>query len=128
MATSYEAAAQRPRAASPGSLCSAAIRRDPTRHRVSARNLRVRAPDLLWGSPDRSLPLCSGPRGWSPGFRRRSIFLLLRKLGLDDEQTYFAQELQDRAAAKLIARFDAKPDAMHSGPGLHEDAVQRART
>lgn len=42
----------------------------------------------------------------------KRLFLLLRKLDLDDEQAYtFIQELQNMAAANLIARFEAKLDA-----------------
>ena len=45
----------------------------------------------------------------------KRLFLLLRKLGLDDEPAYtFIQELQIMAAANLIARFEAKLDAMRS--------------
>lgn len=45
----------------------------------------------------------------------KRLFLLLRKLDLDDEQAYtFIQELQNMAAANLIARFEAKLDAMRS--------------
>lgn len=42
----------------------------------------------------------------------KRLFLLLRKLDLDDDQAYtFIQELQNMAAANLIARFEAKLDA-----------------
>ena len=43
----------------------------------------------------------------------KRLFLLLRKLGLDDEQAYtFVQELQTMAAANLIARFESKLDVL----------------
>ena len=43
----------------------------------------------------------------------KRLFLLLRKLGLDDEQAYsFVQELQTIAAASLIARFESKLDVL----------------
>ncbi len=42
----------------------------------------------------------------------KRIFLLLRRLGLDDEQAYtFVQEVDNMAAANLIARFESKLDA-----------------
>ena len=43
----------------------------------------------------------------------KRLFLLLRQLGLDDEQAYtFVQELQTMAAANLIARFESKLDVL----------------
>lgn len=45
----------------------------------------------------------------------KRLFLLLRKLGLDDEQAYtFVQELQNMAAANLIARIEAKLDTQNA--------------
>ena len=45
----------------------------------------------------------------------KRLFLLRRQLGLDDEQAYtFVQELQNMAAANLIARIEAKLDAQNA--------------
>ena len=45
----------------------------------------------------------------------KRLFLLLRQLGLDDEQAYtFVQELQNMAAANLIARIEGKLDAQNA--------------
>ena len=45
----------------------------------------------------------------------KRIFLLLRKLGLDDEEAFtFFQELKNMAAANLIARFESKLDAQNA--------------
>ena len=46
----------------------------------------------------------------SPDDKR--VFLLLRKAGLDEEEAYtLVQEIQNMAAANLIARFESKLDA-----------------
>ena len=53
--------------------------------------------------------------GPSPAPDDRRLFLLLRKAGLGDRDAYtFVQELQNMAAANLIARFEAKLDAQNS--------------
>ncbi len=45
----------------------------------------------------------------------KRLFLLLRGLGLDDEQAYtFVQEVDNMAAANLIARFESKLDAQNT--------------
>ena len=42
----------------------------------------------------------------------KRLFLLLRKTGLNEEQTYtFVQELRNMAAENIIARFESKLDA-----------------
>jgi len=42
----------------------------------------------------------------------KRVFLLLCKAGLDKEEAYtFVQELENMAAANLIARFESKLDA-----------------
>lgn len=58
------------------------------------------------------MPDVTGP---PPAPDDRRLFLLLRKAGLGAEDAYtFVQELQNMAAANLIARFEAKLDAMRS--------------
>ena len=42
----------------------------------------------------------------------KRVFFLLRKTGLDEDEAYtLVQELQNMAAANLIARFESKMDA-----------------
>ena len=49
----------------------------------------------------------------SPDDKR--VFLLLRKTGLEEEEAYtLVQELQNMAAANLIARFESKLEALGS--------------
>lgn len=51
-------------------------------------------------------------------------FLALRKLGLEDEVAYtFVQNLRDMAAANLIARFEAKLDALNARLDAKLDAL-----
>lgn len=62
----------------------------------------------------------------------KRIFLLVRELGLGDADAYtFVQELQNMAAANLIARFESKLDAKFEAlnakfDGL-KDQLQRER-
>ena len=43
----------------------------------------------------------------------KRVYFLLRKAGLDENEAYtLVQELQNMAAANLIARFESKLDAM----------------
>lgn len=58
----------------------------------------------------------------------KRIFFLFRKVGFDEDDAYtLVQELQNMAAANLIARFESKLDAMHSelGSVRGELSVQR---
>jgi hypothetical protein len=45
----------------------------------------------------------------------KRVFLLLRKTGLDEDEAYtLVQEIQNMAAANLIARFESKLDAQNA--------------
>ncbi len=45
----------------------------------------------------------------------KRVFLLFRKLGLDDEEAYtLVQEVENMAAANLIARFESKLDIQNA--------------
>ncbi len=45
----------------------------------------------------------------------KRAFLLLRRLGLDDEEAYtLLQEIENMAAANLIARFESKLDTQNA--------------
>ena len=69
-------------------------------------------------------------RSWSySGPDDKRIFLLARqRLGLSDEEAYtFVQELQNMAAANLIARFEAKLDALNAKFDGLKDEMQRER-
>lgn len=58
----------------------------------------------------------------SPDDKR--VFLLLRKTGLDEDEAYtLVQELQNMAAANLIARFESKLEAL----GAQQNAMIAAQ-
>ena len=48
----------------------------------------------------------------APAPDSKRVFLLLRKLGLGDDEAYtLVQEIENMAAANLIARFESKLDS-----------------
>ena len=63
--------------------------------------------------PRRPCRCCTIARDSPPDPDDRCLFLLLRKAGLGNRDAYtFVQELQNMAAANLIARFVAELDAL----------------
>lgn len=55
------------------------------------------------------------PAADTPSPDDKRVFLLLRKTGLNEDEAYtLVQELQNMAAANLIARFESKLDVLNS--------------
>lgn len=58
----------------------------------------------------------------------KRVFLLLQKSGLNAEEAYtMVQEIQNMAAANLIARFEAKLDAQSAGITALQEHLRRER-
>jgi hypothetical protein len=69
------------------------------------------------------------PTSTPPDPDDKRVFFLLRKVGLDEDEAYtLVQELQNMAAANLIARFESKLDAQGVRLEAKIDALQALRS